>query len=302
MDINTVFHYTSIDAFRCLIESVSNSKFKDCFLFRASNVLFMNDPNEFIYGRRIFIKALKEIEDEIGIPIDSRLSTLWSGNTPEEEKNKEKEYIQYLYNLKEIPYVLSFSLLEDSLPMWLNYGDHGRGACLAFQDNREQPFRFREAEKGKQPYISFYTSDVYYNDIDKSSSLYNLLYDIVKDYKGELEHGELNYRDSYFNALIQYVAPFIKTLHYKSESEVRVSNTIAFHRFGETNVTKFRCNKYGNIVPYIDIDINVDQLKYVILGPLVNFDLAKLALDMLAENFLGRTIEIRQSEVEFREY
>lgn len=297
-----VYHYTSVDTLRCLIESVPKSKFKDSFLFQASNILFMNDPNEFIYGRRIFIKALKEIEDEICIPNDSSLSTLWSGNTPEEEKIKEKEYIQYLHNLKEIPYVLSFSLLEDSLPMWLNYGDCGRGVCLAFQDNREQPFRFRKTKQGKQPYVSFYTSDVYYNDLDKTSGLYNMIYDIVKDYKGDLEHGELNNRNSYFDALIQYVAPFIKTLHYKSESEVRVSKTIAFHHFGETNVTKFRCNKYGNIVPYIDIDINVDQLKYVILGPLVNFDLAKQALDMMAEIFLDRKIEIRHSEVEYREY
>ena len=37
MDDIYVYHYTSIDAFRSLIESVEKSKYNDNFRFRASN-------------------------------------------------------------------------------------------------------------------------------------------------------------------------------------------------------------------------------------------------------------------------
>lgn len=302
MNSDLVFHYTSIDTLRCLIESVPQSEHKDSFLFQASNILFMNDPNEFYYGRKILVRTLQEIEDELDIDDEWRLSTLWSGKTSEEEKMKDQEYMRYLQNAKEIPYVLSFSLLEDSLPMWLNYGNHGKGVCLALQDNREQPYINKDTEKGKQSYLSFYTSDVFYDDIDKESNLYKIIYNTVKEYKEDNTFHDLNIKDAYFDALLQIAVPFIKTLHYKGESEVRVSQTIGFNHYGNNNVTKFRCNKFGNIVPYINIEIGVDQLKYIILGPLVNFSLTKLAIEMLAEEILNRNIDIRISNVQYREY
>ena len=297
-----VFHYTSIDALRCLIDSVSKSKHKDSFLFQASNILFMNDPNEFYYGRKILVRTLREIEDELGVLDEWRLSSLWSGNTLEEEKRKDIEYVQYLQNMKEIPFVLSFSLLEDSLPMWLNYGNHGKGVCLALQDNREQPYLYRDTVQGKLPYESFYTSDVFYDEIDKDSQLYKILYNTIKDYKDDIASNSLDNRDAYFDALLQTAVPFIKTMHYKSESEVRVSKTIRFHHYGEKNVAKFRCNKWGNLIPYIDEEININQLKYIIWGPLVDFNLTKLAIDMMIGNVLNKKIDILASNIQFREY
>lgn len=298
-----VYHYTSIDAFRNLIESVDKSKYKDSFLFRASNILYMNDPNEFYYGRRIFIKTLVDIEEELGIEENHRISSLWIGKSYDDEQKKDVEYIQYLQKSKEIPYVLSFSLLEDSLPMWLNYGDGGRGVCLAFEDTRNHPLRRRKTNKGDIVYEDFYTSDVHYDNIDKDSWLYQMLCDTIADYKKDIQNGYSdNMKDAYFDALIQYAAPFIKTRHYSNESEVRLSQTIRLHHIGEDHVSKFRCNKLGNLIPYIDVEINVNQLKYVILGPLVNYNLTKLALDMMADRYLPNQIDIKPTKVQYREY
>ncbi len=304
MDSNLVFHYTSIDALRSLIESVEKSKYSDSFLFRASNILYMNDPNEFVYGRKVFIRTLIKIEDELDVKECHRISSLWKDEPYKDEQKMDAEYIQYLQKSKNIPYVLSFSLLEDSLPMWLNYGNGGRGVCLAFQDNRNQPIKQRRTDNGESVYESFYTSDVHYDNIDKDSWLYQMLFDTIKDYKRDLQEGYSdNMKDAYFDALIQYAAPFIKTRHYMNEYEVRLSKTVGFHHYNNPSITKFRCNRLGNLIPYIDIEVNVDQLKYIIIGPLVDFNLTKLAIDMMADRYLNETkIDVRPSNVKYREY
>ena len=301
MNSNLVFHYTSINALKSLIESIEISKEKDCLLFRASNILFMNDPNEFVYGRKIFLKTIVEIEDKLDIKNKYRLSSKWIGKTPEEEKVKEAEYMRYLQKIKEIPYVLSLSKLEDSLPMWLNYGDGGKGVCLVFQDNRNQPLKRRMTRNGEEVYVSFYTSDVHYDSIGRESELYGLLYDTLKDYKKDIQKGCAD-NDAYFDTLIQYAAPFIKNNHYRNECEVRMSKTIGSLNPSNEYKAKFRCNKYGHIIPYIDVEINVDQLKYIILGPLVNFELTKMALGLMAERYIGKDIIIIPSKVQYREY
>lgn len=298
-----VYHYTSIDAFRSLIESVGKSKYNDSFLFRASNILYMNDPNELYYGRRVFIRTLVEIEEKLDINDNHRISSQWIGKSYEEEQLKDEEYIQYLQKNKDIPYVLSFSLLEDSLPMWLNYGNGGRGVCIAFQDNRNQPLRRRKTDYGEAVYESFYTSDVHYDKIEKESWLYQMLCDTMVDYKKDIQNGYSDsMKDAYFDALLQYAAPYVKTIHYKNECEVRSSKTIGPSFIGDANMVSFRCNKHGNIIPYIDVEINVDQLKYVILGPLVDYSLTKLALDMMADRYLANKFEIKPSKVQYREY
>lgn len=295
---NLVYHYTSIDAFRHLMESIPKSKYRDSFLFRASNILYMNDPSEFIYGRKIFIRVLEDIEESLGILGNSRLSIKWSASSPEDEHKKDKEYIMYLQRMKQLPFVLSYTRLRDSLPMWLNYGNNGRGVCLAFQDNRNMPLKSRKVENGINVFESFYTSDVYYDKIEKDSSLYKLLYNTMSDYKDD----DMDMGDSYFDALIQYAAPFIKTKHYMSENEVRLSQTIGFDRLGENDVLEFRCNSIGNLIPYINVEINVDQLRYVILGPQVDYNLTKIAIDMMSERYWGKLIDIVPSAIQYRDY
>lgn len=302
MDDKLVYHYTSIEAFRSLIESVPKSSTGDCFLFRASNILFMNDPNEFYFGRKVFIKTLKEIEDLLEIKDEIRLSLPWTEISAIDEKEKDKEYLQYLMNLKQIPYVLSFSHLEDSLPMWLNYANNGKGVCLAFLDERNHPIREKMNGDVRKVSESFFTSDVFYGNIDKNSCLYDIILKTMKDYKDDVLTDYIGLKDAYFDTLIQYAAPFIKTQHYMNEYEVRVSKTISFDYGSKDGIAKFRTNKLGNIVPYVDVEIPVENLKFVVLGPLVETDLTRLALEMMVGEYLDKRIDIRSSNVKYREY
>jgi len=298
-----VYHYTSIDSLRCLIESVKKSKYNDCFVFRATNILYMNDPEEFLFGQKIFNKTLRRIEKDLGIQKDLCFSNE-SINYPLNE-----EWIRgntYIFNKKMkdvLPYVISFSTLEDSLPMWLNYGDGGKGVCMAFLDNRNQPLKFRETPEGRKIYESFYTSDVHYDKIKKNSWLYQTLFDIVKDYKEDINKGlSMNMKDAYYDALVQISAPFIKTKYYENEHEVRIAKTIGYDYFNKENVVEFRCNIKGNIIPFIGVEIPISQLAYIILGPLSDFRLTHMAFDLMTDEFLKNKIDIRYSNVQYRNY
>lgn len=298
-----VYHYTSIDALMHIIESIPDSEFNDAFVFKATNVLYMNDPEEFVYGRKVFIETLREIERSLEIDDKDSISCKWQGHSSEDEKELDQEYLEHLEAIKSLPYVISFTRLEDSLPVWLNYGNGGKGVCLAFTDNRSQPFKTRKTEKGEIVYESFFTSDVYYQSIPKDSELYKLMCDIINSYKKDLkDFPDMDLKESYFDSLIQNVAPFVKTIFYSNEAEIRYSNIVNKMTRVDRDVTKFRCNRFGNIIPYVDVEIPTEQLDHIIIGPIADFKLTKMALEMMTEKFMHRKVDILPSEVKYREY
>lgn len=298
-----VYHYTSIDALRGLIESVNKSNYNDCFVFRATNILYMNDPEEFFYGQKIFVDTLKSMEKELKIDDKNCISNEILNYPIREDTINGKKEVDLKNLMQSLPYVISFSRLEDSLPMWLNYGNGGKGVCLAFQDNRDQPLRKRVTQEGEMIYESFYTSDVHYREINKDSWLYKTIFDIMKDYKEDVEAGlYLDWKDSYFKALVETAAPFIKTTYFENEQEVRVAKTVGYDYDKSHYTIEYRCNSNGNIIPYINLEIPVSQLAYVITGPLVNYELTKLALEMMSDSYLNKKFDIRHSSVRYRNY
>lgn len=298
-----VYHYTSIEALMHIIESIQESEYNDAFVFKATNVLYMNDPEEFVYGRKVFIETLREIERCLGIDDKDSISFKWQGRSSEDEKKLDHEYIEHLEAIKSLPYVISFTRLEDSLPVWLSYGNGGKGVCLAFTDNRNQPFKTRKTEKGEIVYESFFTSDVYYQSIPKDSELYKLMCDILNSYKKDLKvFPDMELKESYFDSLIQNVAPFVKTKYYSNEAEIRYSNIINKMTKVDKDVTKFRCNRHGNIIPYVDVEIPIEQLDHIIIGPMAEFGLTKMALEMMIKRYMQKKVDILPSEVKYRVY
>lgn len=298
-----VYHYTSIDALRGLIESVKKSKYNDCFVFRATNILYMNDPEEFIYGQKIFVDTLKSMEKELSIDDKNCISNEILNYPIREDTIKGKKEVDLKELMQSFPYVISFSALEDSLPMWLNYGNGGKGVCLAFQDNRDQPLRKQVIQEGGMIFDSFYTSVVHYREIPKESWLYKTIFELVKGYKHAIEsnpHPE--WKSPYYKALVQIAAPFIKTPYYESENEIRLAQTIGYDFEKKQYAIEYRSNFNGNIIPYINVEIPVSQLAYVITGPLVNYELTKLALVMMSDSYLNKKLDIRPSNVRYRNY
>ena len=300
MKNNLVYHYTSTDTFWHLIESIKYSKDKDSFIFRATHVFFMNDPQEFIYGQKILENVFFEIESELDIDDEYKLSILLN-EADKMNSDRDKSLLNYLKNQIEMPFVISFSRLEDNLPMWLNYGNGGKGINLVFEDNRNQPFKVKFIDGKRVPYESFYTSDVYYSDIPKDSSLYKLIYDTMKDYKKDIDDGIAIEPEIYLDALVQIAAPLIKTSYYENEKEARVFKSVAYDFLGDVGKIEFRFNGYNNLVPYIGIEIPVNQLKAVRIGPLANYELTRMAIELMKKRY-NLQFDILSSKVQYREY
>ena len=294
MNKDLLFHYTSLDVLRCLMESVEQSDNKDCFCFYASNIFFMNDPSEFVFGGNLFVKEIRKIEDDLGINDNLRISSLWKDQSIEGEK----KYIDYLQKHKYLPFAISFSSAKDSLPMWLNYANNGKGVCLAFAD-----LRFNSFCMDSKLSTNHNVSEVYYGKVKKNSLLYDTMRNIMKVYKEDVNARNFaEMKNEYFDALIQSVAPFIKSNSYQNEQEIRLVQTIGYDYFGDESKIKFRCNANGNIIPYIPIEINTSLLKYIIVGPLANYELAKMAINMMIGKFLNKQVDIIPSRAVFRNY
>ena len=297
---NMVYHYTSTDVLWHLIESIKDSKDKDCFIFRATHVFFMNDPQELIYGQKILKNVFSEIEAELGIESKYKLSILLD-NVDQKNPNRDKSLLNFLKNQDEMPYVISFSRLEDNLPMWLNYGNGGKGINLAFEDNREQPYKVKLINGKRMSYESFYTSDVYYRDLPKDSPLYKLIRETIISYKEDIDSGYTDIQGPYLEALVQIAAPLIKTSFYENEKEARVFKSVSYDFSKDVDKIQFRSNGYNNLVPYIGIEISVNQLKAVRIGPLAKYELTRMAIELMKKKY-NLQFDILPSEVQYREY
>lgn len=306
-----VFHYTSMEAFLALLSSVEKSSDKKSFVFWATNIFFLNDPQEYTYGQTVLMKILKDIEYEKGIEHNIRLSALFS-IYPEKSYDEWLEFIREdICKKGESPYVVSFSRNEDSIPMWLNYGNDGKGICMAFAEYRNKHSGDNLEPKNLSDiivdiYDELGTHDVEYaNDSNINNPLrrnFNYMYDYylkkIKTIPSELL---LELQLSMLRALTVIHAPYIKTNEFKGEREVRLSRTSNCNENGEPCDIKFKINAKKHIIPYIEVEIPTKQLDYVKISPLANKDLTIKAIDMVRMKF-GLKFEIQESTIRYRDY
>ena len=268
-----VFHYTTMDTLLKLIESIRDSSDKKSFVFRATNIFFLNDPHEYIYGQKILMDVLKEIEYDKDVKYELRLSSLFSRHPERSEDEWQRALRNGIFNNGYSPYVISFSRNEDSLPMWLNYGDNGKGVCLAFAEYRSKLIDDNYNPKSIDTmvvdiYDSLGTHDVYYNDVDnKENSLrknLDYMYDYYLEKVNNIPQKELlDLQIGMLRGLTIVHAPYIKTEYYSGEKEVRLAKSIKRNDRKKPYEIKFRSNAKGHIIPYIDVEIPKKQLDYV---------------------------------------
>ena len=308
-----VYHYTSMDAFLCLLESIKNSLDKKSFIFRATNIFFLNDPSEFIHGQKILMEVLKEIEYEKSVNYDLRISNLSGRYAEGNEEEWQKILLDSIHKNNESPYVISFSRNIDSLPMWLNYGDHGKGICLAFAEYRskflDETINLSTISEAKiEIYDSLGTHDVNYDEKsveDKDSILrknMEFIYDYYLKKVKTIQPSELDeLQMSTLRAFSEVIAPYIKAKEYEGEKEVRMAKTIMRDKNNNISELEFRCNSKGHLIPYIKIEIPTKQLDYVRIGPLADKDLSIKVIEMMKKKY-DVDFDVKQSEIVFRDY
>lgn len=207
------YKYTTLDTFMKVFQNGT---------IRMNSVVAMNDTSE----TNILQDAIRNFKE----PIETEADMYLESNTR---------------------FITSFSALEDSLPMWSQYGDKGNGVCLVF----ERGPLFMEDDLLQINYIS---KD---NETVKK----------IEQLQRALKEKEINF---YF-ALLDKYRNFIKYDFYKSEEEYR-------YLVVQEKEDNWTVNAdYNLVAPYIDRQMtigNADKkkspknhfpfvLRRVILGP-----------------------------------
>lgn len=302
-----VYHYTSMDAFLKLLESIKDTSDKKSFAFWATNIFFLNDPQEYVYGQKILLEVLKEIEFSKNVNYDLRLSSFFE-NDENELLNK---LLDDIHKKNQSPYVISFSRNEDSIPMWLNYGDRGKGICLAFAEYRSK-FIDKNFDTNNindlvvDIYDSLGTYDVRYKNFDDIDNHLRQNLDYMYDYylkkvKTIPKKNIIELKLGMLRGLTMVHAPYIKTKYFEGEREVRLSKTNYSDKKDKPYEINFRTNAKGNIIPFIKVEIPTSQLDYVRIGPLADRDLSKKVIEMMKTKYRLK-FNIVDSKVQYRDY
>lgn len=167
------------------------------------------------------------------------------------EMNKAKTIRLIDETIKGIPFVISFSTLEDWLPMWLNYADDGRGVCLKF----DKEALVRNLIKKEEQYPEWIRADLCrYSKSKEFESLYKKVKDSNRNgiFTENIKENQQLYHEFSFQSA------FLKDESFEPECEWRLvifANNYLFYPNNNGRVARTR------------IDIPLSCLKEIRLGP-----------------------------------
>jgi len=295
-----MYHYTSLSTLQCLLDNISNNHE---FIFHASSIYSMNDSQEFIHGYNVVLDWFKKYEEEQGIK-ENRLSEIWDNYL----KNHTKEdlntiFIEKLYKEEHIPYVIAFSKKGDSLPLWSMYGVDGKGVSLGFYENILRIKRNKRIIDYKIELESkIDVFDVMYQNAPNLDELRTNA--LERQYKQYLEEANKNNRRHLLSVQMEHlgiatiiVSPHIKHPAYAFEEEKR----LAIYKRDEDKVL-YKINSKGNMISYIETPIPIKNLRSITIGPCVDFVSTKRVLEQQLDKRGIKNVEIRQSEIPYRQF
>ena len=303
-----VWHYTTLNSFQAMLNN-SIEMGKDGlprlsnFNFWASDLCAMNDPSEYHYGYTLLVdKLLPQIEKELRIKDHSlKLSQIWKNH--EQTKNDPQKWHEFLIkeNIEkhQTPFIISFSKQRDYLPMWNTYVSSGNGIALGFNNYEWLLTPKTEDDYDVEVLSHLHAKDVSYGEDEEFP--YRVLLDLYRRYYQKIssienKQARFSYMVQQLSTLSVIVSPYIKHPAYQYEQESRI---IKFKK--DTKDVKYRCNKNGSIIPYIEIPVKKEYLVEVIIGPCANYELVYRTLrpELL---MLGIDIPIEKSNIPYRIY
>lgn len=294
------YHYTSLEVLQKLIEGIVEKDGQRYFVFHASSIFSMNDPQEFYWGYQIVLNQLKSLDKKHHTKGIFKISTF------AEHYSQELFYqvfIDSLYKQKLIPFIICFSTCRDSLPMWSMYSKNGKGVCLGFRHLDT----FLHLENNDIKDVSFVkhlqASEVYYDNSVLSSALNTIDFGyeryLNEVHKIGVNQGKVlwNIKINYIASIMVCIAPYIKTKDYKFENELRL-----FQSVRDEQEVKYKVNAEGHLIPYVDTLIPVDWLSEIIVGPCLCYKPTEQALNCELMQKGLPDIKISRSSVSYRIY
>lgn len=283
-----IYHYTTIDTLNGLINGISkNDKNEFYFNFWASQIFAMNDPSELKYGYSVIQKWMPQIENELNVQDEDRLSRLLENAEITDKLPFYKDELEKsIYEQQISPFIISFSKEENNLEKYRMYANDATGVCLAFS--------YGEIRKITKPNKLY---EVYYNKSEKLTfSPYEMLTTLYKKYI-ENNNREFKFMLEQYMTMVIITAAYIKKDEYNNEKEVRYLELRDI-----TNNVKFRTSKYGNIIPYIEVPIPFNALKKIYLGPNSN-SMTKYMIEFLFRSKgITNIPSIKESKLSYRKY
>lgn len=262
-----VYHYTSMSTFKAIMEGVDDGN----IIFHASGMHCLNDSSEFLYGFKEFRRILPAIENKIGNINDSlKLSCTIDSEDLFLNGKWSENYAKFLLEGNKTPFVVSTSAHNDNIPMWVMYGDDGRGVALGLDISNL--FKREKTEKRIHNLVSL--DELHALKIVQNLSLdHPAIIISICDYKRYLEEvSQMSNEEDIMRLKIitlykmsVYASALVKHPAFKFEREWRILDMA-----NKTSDIQYKTNAKGQIVPYIEIRIPKDKLCKLIIGPRCN--------------------------------
>lgn len=251
-----LYHYTSIEAlFNGILIRDAESDDKAISLF-ATHYQYLNDITELKYGedmaREIFTDSHPQILNM-------------------EKPCKETDPLPIH---KEF-FIISFSKLGDSLPMWSMYGRGGNGIALEFDS-------YEVLQSLRYLYPCLYSKD-------DATKMIERVYDNMKGSKTLANNTAALASDIF---ILKHFMQVIKNPAYKYEEEVRFIN-----EYNENIEYRYTNNL---IIPYVKQYLPKKALKRIIIGPNLDKDRTRTSIERYIRSLGFEDVEVVSSDVPFR--
>lgn len=285
-----LYHYTSLDTLHKLLSNIQNIDGEQCFSFWASELFFMNDPKEIILGFDNLIDILDKVEKEIRVEDNNEIReeyclSSFCRQAINSGRNMHNVIKDNLCNSPNVPFAISLSKNNDSLPMWRSYGNNGLGVNLGFSQ-----LSLESCQHNK--YCAY---DVSY-DVKFCDTLEPFIKKAYYAYlkKTHTEQITLDYKIQIILIMAFYICPMIKQNAYAFENEWRiVINSV------DKNDVKFRVVQNKTIIPYCEFYIPIKNLKEITIGPSLNFKEIRRCLAKELESVGVSKNIIKESKIAF---
>lgn len=242
-------HYTKAGSLQYLLKKDYSAK------LRLNNAVYMNDPEE----GQVLKKVLCQLD-----------------------QNNELEKLFKDEDVKNYTYLTCFCTYDkrDELPMWIHYGDGGKGVGLVFNNHF-----FDKADLYKVQYI-----DTKKADIEELNQNVKAIFKFLK--KDEIKDNNHKEFKDYVNIILNYVSYLFKDKAYEYENEVRIL------KYRDYDSQDIKTDDVGRDIPrlFIEYDkcISKENCVEVIAGPKAHYtEIAAYA------KYVGIP-KVSQSEIKYR--
>lgn len=275
---NEMAHYTSVDAFISIGQSVHQINNQNYLKFWFTDAYCTNDKYEGTLGYKYVMDTFADFESCLNNKEDRFLITNYEVelNKSIRFKNNTLDQIRYwLTHDKATPYIMSLTRKIDDIDMWLKtYGNAGNGICMVFDFDELEKCRFQADFFIHGPFSVVYGDRIGYL---KEKNVFMGI--ILKEYISYLnEVSLLNDFDLILERKMQaigqvcgLISSFMKKEEWHSECEKRL---VALRHFYHMDVVpKPIIHNHGK--DHIEVDIPVSCLKKIIIGSCTNDEARK---------------------------